>query len=303
MDSNCPICNSANYKIIGLAKTNEISKNFINEDHYVVQCNNCELYFTAPRISFSSSQWSYLYNNEYFSSQSSWLINKRSKELSDRFDKALINLPDNNVKFLDIGAGEGKALIEALRRGWEVTGIDIVDNRIKKAKQEDVNFIIANFLEYELPENYFDFIYVDSVLEHVLNPKEYLIKIKQLLKPGGIVYIGVPNEDSLFNVVRKIVFTLIGKKNISAKTKPFDAPYHVIGFNKKSLSYIFNKLNMKIVNMKNIGRKFDFLSHLPNQRGFWISLIFLFPIEFIGKILNRDVYYAVYLSKRPDKKI
>ena len=75
-----------------------------------------------------------------------------------------------------------KSLIEALRRGWEVTGIDIVDNRIKKAKQEDVNFIIANFLEYELPENYFDFIYVDSVLEHVLNPKEYLIKIKQLLK-------------------------------------------------------------------------------------------------------------------------
>ncbi len=297
MDSNCPLCNSANYKIIGLPKTNEISKSFIDKDYYVVQCNNCDVYFVAPQITFSNNQWSNLYNNEYFSYQSSWLINKRSKELSDRFDKALINLPDNNIKFLDIGAGEGKALIEALSRGWEVTGIDIVDNRIEKAKQKDVNFTIANFLEYELPENYFDFIYVDSVLEHVLNPKEYLIKIKQLLKPGGIVYVGVPNEDSLFNVVRKIVFILIGKKNISVKIKPFDAPYHVIGFNNKSLSYIFNKLNLKIVNMKNIGRKFDFLSHRPNQRGFWISLIFLLPIEFIGKILKRDVYYAVYLSK------
>ena len=297
MESNCPLCNSANYKIIGLPRTNEISKDFINKEYHVVQCINCDVYFVAPQITFNSNQWSNLYNNEYFSSQSNWLINKRIKELSDRFDQASDYLQYDDITFLDIGAGEGKALIEALNRRWKVTGIDIVDNRLDPAKQKEIKFIVANFLEYKLPENYFDFIYVDSVLEHVLNPREYLVKIKQILKPGGIVYIGVPNEDSLFNDVRKVAFMLIGRKNISVKIKPFDSPYHVIGFNRKSLSYIFNKLNLKIVHMKNIGRKFDFLSHVPNQRGFWISLIFLLPIEFIGKILRKDVYYAIYISK------
>jgi len=297
MNSICPQCNSAQYKIIGKPKTNGISINFINMDYNVVQCTNCDIYYVAPQISFSDEQWSKLYNNEYFSSQSGWLIRKRAKELSHRFDKAINYLPNKKINFLDIGSGEGKTLIEGLKRGWNVTGIDIVDNRIDEAKVKGIKFITSQFLQYDFPENNFDFIYLDSVLEHVLNPDEYLLKIKKLLKVGGIVYVGIPNEDSLFNYVRRIIFILIGKKNISVKIKPFDSPYHVIGFNNKSLKYIINKINLKILYMRNFGRKFDFLSHRPNQRGFWIGLFFLLPIEFIGHLLNKDVYFEVYLTK------
>ena len=297
MNFICPQCNSTEYKVIGKPKINDISINFINKNYNVVQCNNCDIYYVAPQISFSEEQWSKLYSNEYFSSQSNWLIRKRVKELSHRFDKALNYLPNKNINFLDIGSGEGKTLIEGLKRGWNVTGIDIVDNRIDEAKVEGIKFITSQFLQYDFPENSFDFIYLDSVLEHVLNPKEYLLKIKKLLKVNGIVYIGIPNEDSLFNYIRRIVFILIGKKNISVKIKPFDSPYHVIGFNNKSLKYIINEINLKILYMRNFGRKFNFLSNRPNQRGFWIGLFFLLPIEFIGHLLNKDVYYEAYLTK------
>ena len=138
--------------------------------------------------------------------------------------------------------------------------------------------------------------YLDSVLEHVLNPKEYLLKINSILKVGGVVYIGVPNEDCMFNDIRKLLFQLLGMKDISEKIKPFDSPYHVIGYNKESLEFIFNKTNLKTKFMRNFGRKFEFLSHNTSQRGFWIGL-FLLPIEFIGNILNRDVYYEAYISK------
>ncbi|HAB52289.1 MAG TPA: hypothetical protein DCE80_08990, partial [Ignavibacteriales bacterium] len=60
--------------------------------------------------------------------------------------------------FLDIGAGEGKTLVEGLNRGWYVTGIDIVDNRINDAKEDGIKFIRAKFLEYEFPKNHFDFL-------------------------------------------------------------------------------------------------------------------------------------------------
>ena len=207
-------------------------------------------------------------------------------------------LPDKNISFLDIGSGEGKALIEALKRGWNVYGIDIVDNRLDTARVEGIKFIKANFIEYQFPENHFDFIYMDSVLEHVLNPKEYLLKIKKILKTGGVLYVGVPNEDSLFNDIRKIAYFLTGRKNVSVKIKPFYSPYHVIGFNKKSLTYIFNKINLKILFMRNFGRKFDFLSYNPNTKGFWFSLLFLLPVEFLGKIFNKDIYYEAYITKK-----
>jgi len=284
--------------ILGKPKTNPLSANFIKKDYKVVKCSACSTYYVFPKIEFTDEQWSSLYNSEYFSSQSEWLIKQRAKELKQRFDMAE-NYADNknDIKFLDIGAGEGKTLLEGIRRGWDVTGIDIVDNRLKEAKAEKIKFISAKFLEYQFAENSFDFIYLDSVLEHVQEPVEYLTKIKRILKPGGIVYIGVPNEDSLFDDVRRVVFNLVGRREISVKIKPFDSPYHIVGFNFSSLNFLINKINLQVKYFRNIGRKFDFLSSPPNNKGFWISLFFLFPIEILGHFIKRDVYFEVYLKK------
>lgn len=299
MKDCCPICNSTENKIIGLSKTNLISKRFVAQDYKIVQCFNCQLYYVSPPISFNSDQWSELYNSEYFANQSEWLVKKRKKELSERFDtaKKLIENKSNKLKYLDVGAGEGKGLLEAHSRGWEATGIDIVDNRLQEAKISDIQFIQSNLLEPVLPENYYDFIFVDSVVEHVLNPLEYLTKIKKLLNKGGIIYIAVPNENCLFNSVRKLAFNLTGKNSLSEKIKPFDSPYHVIGFNNHSLQYFFDKVGLKVLRKRNFGRKFDFLSYSPKSKAFWVSFFLLFPVEYIGQILQRDVYFEAYVTK------
>lgn len=298
METPCPLCKSTTYQKIGLPKTNAISKEFVDKDYFVVQCNECDVYYISPLISFNDDQWADLYNVKYFDAQSNWLLKKRAVELSQRFDNISSYLTNkDDVRLLDIGTGEGKALVEGLKRGWNVTGLDIVDNRKEIAKDDRIAFVNGKFLEHQFPDNHFDAIYLDSVLEHVLNPKEYLLKINRILKKGGVVYIGVPNEDSLFNDVKKFVFFLLGRSEMAAQTKPFDAPYHVIGFNRKSLGYIFNITGLNVLLLRNFGRKFNFLSHPPNKRGFWLNLIFLLPVEFIGKIIGRDVYFEAYVTK------
>lgn len=300
MNSYCPICGFTRFKTIGKPQLNNLSKIFVNEDYSIVQCLSCGGYYVTPNISFTAEQWKQLYNNEYFSSQTNWLLKKRKKELIQRFDKVEGYLKKRNIDFLDIGTGEGNASIEALHRGWKVSSIDITDNRIEKAKNINIEFTEGYFVSHDFGDKEFDFIYLDSVLEHVLNPQEYLRKINTLLKTDGIVYIGVPNEDSLFNFVKKIVFIFIGRKDISVKIKPFDTPYHVIGFNKVSLKKALSLASMKVVSWQNIGRKFDFLSQTPDQRGFWIGLFFLLPVEFLGKLIKKDVYFSVYAKKEPE---
>lgn len=297
MNSKCPICQKSDYRIIGDPKTNQLSAKLVNQDFKVVQCNECSAYYVTPRINFTREEWGTLYNSEYFADQTEWLLKKRREELLERFDTVQSQVNKNVLNFLDIGSGEGKALIEADSRGWIAEGIDIVDLRLEEAKKPSIKFIKDEFLQHNFGNNSYDFIYMDSVLEHVMNPLDYLNKMKELLNPGGVIYIGVPNEDCLFNSVRKLVFTLIGRKNISVKIKPFDDPYHVIGFNKESLHYAFNKLGFKIVKFQNIGRKFDFLSSSPMRKAFWINLVFRFPIEYIGMLLKKDIYYAAYISK------
>lgn len=227
MNIACPLCDSSQSQSVGRPITNTLAKKFIDKEYKVVQCSNCEVYYVSPSISFNSEQWGMLYNDEYFANQSAWLQRKRAKELTQRFYDASKYLKGKNISFLDVGCGEGKALIEGLEKGWDVTGIDIVDNRVQLAKSEGINFITGNFLEHNFPQNYYDFIYLDSVLEHVLYPREYLLKIKEILKVGGVCYIGVPNEDSLFKFLRKIVFYIIGRKDVSVKIRPFDSPYHI----------------------------------------------------------------------------
>lgn len=297
MENSCPICGCIENKIIGIPKTNPISSRFIKREHYVVSCKNCNSYYVLPTITFTAEQWEILYSANYFTTQTKWLIKKRQKELIRRFDKAQKLAKHNIIKFLDIGVGEGRGILEAEKRGWETTGLDIVDNRIKDARDGALNFIIGDFLHTNFYNNSFDFIYLDSVLEHVINPLEYLIKIRDLLNNGGIIYIGIPNEDSLFNFIRRIIFYLVGWGKISVKLKPFDIPYHVVGFNKKSLFYIIKKVGLKPIRIYNIGRKFEFLYSDPFSKGFWINLLFLFPIEFLGKFFRKDIYYSVYLSK------
>lgn len=297
MNYHCPVCYSESATIIGKPKINAIASKFITQKHNVVQCEKCGTYYVYPPISFSKAEWSALYNSEYFASQTTWLIKKRAKELTERFDKAMSFLKKNDVSFLDIGAGEGKTLIEGSKRNWNVTGIDIVDNRIQDAKKDTISFIKGYFLELYLQADSYDFIYLDSVLEHVPEPIKYLKKVKKLLKKEGIAYIAVPNEDCLFKDIKNIVFSLTDKGKYSPKIKPFDSPYHIIGFNPSSLSYSIHSANLEILEENNIGRKFDFLSHKPNQRGFWIGLFFLMPIEFIGKLFKKDVYLEAYIKK------
>lgn len=298
LNNICPVCRKSDIKVIGYPKTNSISNSFINKDYKVVQCNYCLSYFVTPKIEFTDEQWGMLYNSEYFSQQTNWLIRQRAKELKQRFDKVESYLSQKtSIKFLDIGTGEGKTLVEGTQRGWDVTGIDIVDNRKDYAKSNNIKFIKAKFLEYNFQENYFDFIYLDSVLEHVLNPAAYLLDIKRILKPGGVLYLGVPNEDSLFNNIRRLIFNITGRKTQSEKLKPFDSPYHVTGFNFHSLNFVIKNSGLEIKHLRNFGRKFDFLSYSFFQRGFWISLLFLFPIELIGYVIKRDVYFEAYLSK------
>jgi 2-polyprenyl-3-methyl-5-hydroxy-6-metoxy-1,4-benzoquinol methylase len=296
-NTKCPICGFSNNKIVGIPVLNPISKRIVKMDHKVVQCTICKLYFVSPELTFSKNEWQQLYNSNYFIENTIWLESKRRYDLLKRLDRLFGYFkPHQEINFLDIGCGQGYGLIESYSRGWNTTGIDIFDNRIGEAKIDDINFLQGDLSELELKGSFFDIIYIDSVLEHVPKPMEYVEKIKLLLKPGGIVYIGVPNEDSFLNDIRKLSLIFRNKKNRSAKLKPFESPYHIIGFNRLSLDYMIKKSGLDRVFFHNFSRKLEFLGFRYFSHGFWMGILLL-PVEFGGSLLRRDTYFEVILRR------
>ncbi len=60
----------------------------------------------------------------------------------------------------------------------------------------DVKSFQGDIWNAAYPDDFFDFIHISHVIEHVLDPRAYIFEMKRILKPGGHLAIGTPNMSS-----------------------------------------------------------------------------------------------------------
>ncbi len=293
---NCPLCNNQIPIVIGDPITNRKAARFIRQDYKVVKCNQCEFYFVSPKIDLSIEEWAQLYGNEYFLVLNKWYNKQRITDVQIRIKKMSKLNGISNVNFLDLGCGEGLALIESHQKNWNTFGSDISDNRVDGAKQKGITFNLGDIFNARYPDNFFDLVHMDSVLEHVINPVEYLKELNRITRKNSVIYIGVPNEDSLFDNFRQFLFKYTGKSKLSAKIRPFETPFHINGFTKKSLEIIANLAGLEVIEIKNFATHFEYKKYPFMSRGFLIHFLTL-PIDIAAIPLKMEKYFAVYLRK------
>jgi SAM-dependent methyltransferase len=293
---NCPLCNNQNSIVVGKPLFDKKIVRFIRKDYKIVKCKICKFYFVRPKIDLSIEEWSELYGKEYFLEYNSWYMNQRLNDVRLRVKKMTLNTKNSRINFLDLGCGEGFALIEARKKEWNIFGNDISDNRVQEARLPNIQFKQGDLFSACYPDNFFDLVYMDSVLEHLINPVDYLRELNRIMNKNGVLYIGVPNEESLFDNFRQLMYRFIGKGEFSAKLRPFETPFHISGFTRKSLVIIANLTNFKVVELKNFATHFEFKKYHYYSRSFWIHFLSL-PIDIAAIPLNMEKYYEVYLVK------
>jgi SAM-dependent methyltransferase len=116
--------------------------------------------------------------------------------------EALSLIPEDAQRILEVGCGGG-ATLRALKerrtaegRTCEVVGVDIEAEAVSRAKEYLDAVYLMDAEEEELtdyPDGYFDLLIMQYVLEHVVNPWATLRHWLQLVRPGGYIFVGVPN--------------------------------------------------------------------------------------------------------------
>jgi 2-polyprenyl-3-methyl-5-hydroxy-6-metoxy-1,4-benzoquinol methylase len=95
---------------------------------------------------------------------------------------------------LDVGSHSGFFLRKAKARGWTVTGVEPNDVAASLAREWfGLDVVTGTLHEANLPDASFDAVTFVDVFEHVGNPGEVLAEARRLLRPGGHVFIKVPN--------------------------------------------------------------------------------------------------------------
>ena len=105
-------------------------------------------------------------------------------------------VPSGSERVLDVGCGEGVFGAEIKRRlGAEVWGIEKDSNSSGKAQcvLDKVFCGCVHKLILEMPDNYFDCIIFNDVLEHLDDPYIMLEQVKEKLQDKGMVVCSMPN--------------------------------------------------------------------------------------------------------------
>jgi SAM-dependent methyltransferase len=129
-------------------------------------------------------------------------------------------LPEG-ARILDFGAGPAEKVAVLNRLGYQCTAVDdleddwhqIGNNRDKLrefARSERVEFYVADHVPAEIRQTSFDMIMLHDIIEHFADsPRALLVDLIDLLRPGGYLYITVPNAVNL----RKRLLVLTGQTN------------------------------------------------------------------------------------------
>ena len=199
--SYCPVCKKMDYKFF-----------FKKENLRLIKCMHCGLirFDNIPQV-FDIKNY-YYYKNK---------VTKKQQDLynpitTKRYNNLLIKLQSfrkNNAVF-DIGCGAGQFLSVAKKMNWQAKGVEISPYAVKVCKDFNLDVSCQDFLQAKIQHNYYDIVTMFEVLEHLTQPREYLLKANKILRKGGVIIITTPNFNCLTRILLRERWRLIHKEHL-----------------------------------------------------------------------------------------
>jgi SAM-dependent methyltransferase len=255
--TRCPLCHADHYRDMGVRGNREYYEaDPSTTPHvytHVVQCKTCDFIYTNPIIK-GAEQLENLYYSSPEAYQADDLLRVESM-FKNRLDFISGYTSSFPLSLLDIGAGKGEFLAEALKRGWQVEGVEPSLKFCEYAKSNYNILIHHGYIGDNVKlSDKFSIVTLNHVLEHIDQPESFLKHLQSYLTKDGILYIEVPNTDSWLLRMADLVFRMKGK-NWSSRLSPMHPPFHKYGYTKKSMRYLIKKCGYELVKIKTFNGK------------------------------------------------
>jgi len=191
-------------------------------------------------------------------------------------------IPSSAKKILEFGCGQGNFSAQLVKEGVETWGVEPDPQSYQEASKKLFKVLEGTINERidDLPDNYFDVIVMNDILEHLLFPWEDLKKIKPKLANGGILVSSIPNVR-----YSKNIFNILIRRNWEYTESGILDSTHFRFFTKKSIKSLFKMSGYTIISIKGIHVTKSFL-YFPFA--VFINIIFLFS--------QLDMFYMQYAT-------
>jgi 2-polyprenyl-3-methyl-5-hydroxy-6-metoxy-1,4-benzoquinol methylase len=198
----CPTCG-------GTEETLELEKDHMR----IVRCRQCDLVFVNP--TFDETHYTQVYASQAYQdivrdlgiNSHEYRVNRfgaeRVQMMSERLQTTTKDAKDAKgpqldraPRYLDVGCSTGFVVEAARDKGWEAIGIDLNPSAIEFGRSRGLDLRTVALEDAGFAPGSFDAVSLFDVLEHLLDPRRTLRACAELLAPGGILFLYVPNFDS-----------------------------------------------------------------------------------------------------------
>ncbi|HXD92035.1 MAG TPA: class I SAM-dependent methyltransferase [Bacteroidia bacterium] len=214
----------------------------------MLTCTNCSFEFVYPLP--TTQEIEAFYNKTRVVSDLKQIIKQNIADFDkggqapkrDWFDKVFNTAKKYTKKeklnILEIGSGYGYFIHYATKQGHKAIGTEVTADftEIGNAVIEgDIFYIPDGNYDKVVENNWADLVYLEHVLEHVLEPDQIIAQIKNKISVGGILHISVPNSKSFL------------AKVMGSKWPWACPPDHLYYYNKKALIAFLERNGFEIL--------------------------------------------------------
>lgn len=221
-------------KVCGAAGPENFQRLYTLPTCEVVRCRRCSFTFVPPwwrrNITYTA----------YKTAATAQEIRKGNNVLKlarHRLRLRFIRRFKPSGSLLDVGAGWGHFLLAAREAGYTVLGVELDEQPFLYATQDlGLPVLREDFFKFSSDQR-FDIITLWDVLEHIDDPRSFLLNCARLQEPGGLLVLQVPQINS-------VVARLAGRK---WKMLGLD---HVNYFSPKTLRLLLHACGYEVQSVK-----------------------------------------------------
>ncbi len=139
-----------------------------------------------------------------------WMDKTFYSGFDDRWDNHLLRgvitpLIDDSSTVLDLGAGRGSSAdLDFRSRALRVVGVDPDSAVLGNPYLDEAKVQVAPDYNIPYPDESFDIVISNNVIEHVRDVNRYLQEIHRVLKPGGHFVAKTPNKLHYVTLIARI---------------------------------------------------------------------------------------------------
>lgn len=248
----------------------------------VSRCGACGLARTVP--SPSPSALAAYYPPAYYGTSSSRrfpaLVEALQRRLYGARARAVERLAGSPGRVLDVGCGRGFLLDAFRRRGWQVQGTELDERSATFAREVlGIPVRVGEAGTGAWPDDHFDAVALWHVLEHLQDPAAALADAARVLRPGGVLMVGVPSFDSVeARLARDAWFHL-------------DVPRHLVHLTPAWLEAALGAAGLEVRRRSFFAPEFDafsFVQTIENRLGLRTNLLYELLRGRGAKLLGRS---------------